>query len=110
MTPPRETEQPLDLGGVPPEEDVETADASDRVEKDPTEQPNYTEQHPDAVERTVSDDCLVAGDPSLAHRHAGKTAASVTGRRGGGVMQRREVGKGKSPFGSAPLGRRGQVA
>ncbi|MFL6132653.1 MAG: hypothetical protein ACJ72A_07620 [Nocardioidaceae bacterium] len=56
MTTPRETEQPLDLGGVPPEEDVETADASDRVEKDPAEQPNYTEQHPDAVERTVSDD------------------------------------------------------
>jgi hypothetical protein len=52
---PRETEQPMDLGGVPPEEDVEAADAADRVEKDPAEQPNYTEKHPDAVERTVSE-------------------------------------------------------
>jgi hypothetical protein len=52
---PRDTEQPLDLGGVPQEEDVETADVAERVEKDPAEQPNYTEQHPDAVERTVTD-------------------------------------------------------
>jgi hypothetical protein len=52
---PRDAAQPLDLGGVPPEEDVDTADVADRAEKDPAEQPNYTEQHPDAVERTVSD-------------------------------------------------------
>ena len=52
---PRETEHPLDLGGVPSEEDVETADATDRVDKDPAEQANYTEQHPDAVERAVSE-------------------------------------------------------
>jgi hypothetical protein len=52
---PRETEQPLDLGGVPHEEDVEAADVAERVDKDPAEQPNYTEQHPDAVERTVTD-------------------------------------------------------
>jgi hypothetical protein len=52
----RDSEKPLDLGGVPPEEDVEAADASDRVDKDPAEQRNYTERHPDAVERTVSED------------------------------------------------------
>jgi hypothetical protein len=51
---PRE-EKPVDLGGVPQEEDVSVADAMDRVDEDPEEQPNYTEQHPDAVERTVSD-------------------------------------------------------
>jgi len=51
---PRE-EKPVDLGGVPQEEDVSVADATDRVDEDPEEQPNYTEQHPDAVERTVSD-------------------------------------------------------
>jgi hypothetical protein len=51
----RDSEKPLDLGGVPPEEDVEPGDAGDRVDKDPDEQPNYTEQHPDAVERTVKD-------------------------------------------------------
>jgi hypothetical protein len=52
---PRDAEQPLDLGGVPQEEDVEAADVAERVEKDPAEQPNYTDEHPDAVERTVTD-------------------------------------------------------
>ena len=52
----RETEQPVDLGGVPSAEDVETADATDRVDQDPAEQPNYTDKHPDAVERTVSEE------------------------------------------------------
>ena len=50
---PQDAEQPLDLGGVPDEEDVSTADAADRVEEDPAEQPNFTDEHPDAVERTV---------------------------------------------------------
>jgi hypothetical protein len=52
---PRDAEQPLDLGGVPQEEDVEAADVAERVDKDPAEQPNYTDEHPDAVERTVTD-------------------------------------------------------
>jgi hypothetical protein len=46
---------PRDLGGVPQEEDVDAADAAERVEEDPAEQPNYTEEHPDAIERTVKE-------------------------------------------------------
>ncbi|WGL51530.1 hypothetical protein P5P86_16375 [Nocardioides sp. BP30] len=41
---PRE-ENKLDLGGVPAEEDVSAADAAERVDQDPEEQPNFTEEH-----------------------------------------------------------------
>jgi hypothetical protein len=37
-------ERPVDLEGVPPEEGFSTADAASRVELDPENQPNFTEQ------------------------------------------------------------------
>jgi hypothetical protein len=48
----RDSERPVELDGVPDEEDVSTADASDRVDRDPDEQPNYTDQpgHPHPAE------------------------------------------------------------
>ena len=38
-------QQPLDLGGVPDEEDVSEADAAERLDLDPEEQENFTEKH-----------------------------------------------------------------
>jgi hypothetical protein len=40
-------EQPLDLQGVPGEEDVSKADAADRVDVDPEQERNFTETHPE---------------------------------------------------------------
>jgi len=43
MTSP-DSERPVELDDVPGEEDVSTADAAERVERDPEEQVNYTDQ------------------------------------------------------------------
>ena len=40
-------EPPVDLGDTPPEEEVETANASDDADEDPDEKLNYTERHPE---------------------------------------------------------------
>lgn len=41
-------ERPVEVEGVPETEGVEPADAADRVDMDPAEQPNYTDpERPD---------------------------------------------------------------
>ena len=44
-TDPEHPERPLQPDGVPSEEDVSTADAAERVDLDPEEQRNWTEDH-----------------------------------------------------------------
>lgn len=40
-------EPPVELEGVPEEEDISTADAADELEESPEEKKNYTEEHPE---------------------------------------------------------------
>jgi hypothetical protein len=40
---------PVELEGVPQEEDVSTADAAERVHRDPREQPNASGEHYDRL-------------------------------------------------------------
>ncbi|MCW2842337.1 MAG: hypothetical protein JWN22_253 [Nocardioides sp.] len=44
MTTAHPEERPVDLEGVPAEEDISSADAADRLDDDPDEQVNYTER------------------------------------------------------------------
>jgi hypothetical protein len=52
MSIPRDEERPVDLGGVPSEEGVTSADASERADLDPEEQPNRVDA-PDIPEEGV---------------------------------------------------------
>ena len=52
MSIPRDEERPVDLGGVPAEEGVTSADASERADLDPEEQPNRVDA-PDIPEEGV---------------------------------------------------------
>jgi len=52
MSIPRDEERPLDLGGVPGEEGVSPADASERAELSPEEQQNRVDA-PDIPEEGV---------------------------------------------------------
>jgi len=52
MSIPHEEERPVDLGGVPAEEGVSTADASERAELSPEEQENRVDA-PDVPEEGV---------------------------------------------------------
>ena len=50
-------ERPLDLGGVPAEEGISTADAAERLDKDPAEQgPLGEHQDPEVVVEDVGPD------------------------------------------------------
>lgn len=49
MTTPHPEERPLDLEGVPGEEDIDTADAAERLEQDPEAIDRNREQEPDVV-------------------------------------------------------------
>ncbi len=40
-------EPPVDVSAVPPEEDVNTADAPEDLEQEPDEKVNYTDRHPE---------------------------------------------------------------
>ena len=40
-------ESPLDVSGVAPQEDVDTADVPEDREQEPDEKPNYTERRPE---------------------------------------------------------------
>jgi hypothetical protein len=44
MTTAHGEERPVDIEGVPPEEDISAADVADRLDEDPEEQVNYTER------------------------------------------------------------------
>jgi hypothetical protein len=44
MTKPQD-ERPIELEGVPGEEDIDPADAADRLDDDPEAQPNFGDEH-----------------------------------------------------------------
>jgi hypothetical protein len=50
-TDPQHPSRPVDPEGVPPEEGVSAADASERVDLDPEEQRNWTEEHAHGEQR-----------------------------------------------------------
>jgi hypothetical protein len=54
MTTPRGEDRPVDLSALPDEEGVDAADAADRLDKDPDDQPREAEQgEPETVEGTT---------------------------------------------------------
>ena len=66
MTAPRDEDRPLDLEGVPEEEDMSTGDAAERVDKDPEDQRwDKDRQEPDVVveDTELPDDEPPAADP-----------------------------------------------
>ncbi|MFC6045120.1 hypothetical protein ACFP8W_08835 [Nocardioides hankookensis] len=68
---PVQEERPLDLEGVPDEEDVSTADSADRVDAEPDEQLNRPDQPDfDESERRQYEDPPLT-DPPTAENHPG---------------------------------------
>jgi hypothetical protein len=49
MTTPHSEERPVDLGGGPGEEDIDTADAVERLDEDPDQIDRNREQEPDVI-------------------------------------------------------------
>ncbi|HTW18349.1 MAG TPA: hypothetical protein VMF51_24710 [Nocardioides sp.] len=49
MTTPHSEERPVDLGSVPGEEDIDTADAAERLEQDPKDIDRNREQEPEVA-------------------------------------------------------------
>ncbi len=55
-------EPPVEVEGVPAEEDLSVADAADQIEESPEEKVNYTDRHPERFRDPASSDREARGD------------------------------------------------
>ena len=55
-------EPPVEVEGVPSEEDISPADAADQVESSPEEKENYTDRHPERFRDPADSDREARGD------------------------------------------------